>query len=123
MEVTEAQIPRPAAVTGQVQHLDNGIRRWIRGYRKKLVRNTFDVIYSLQVLHLTSHRIELLFRKYRIILDVESHQQHWWKCVRELAWVIAAAIPQISNLTSFVGAACILQFSYTFPPMTQARAQ
>ncbi|KAJ5098129.1 hypothetical protein N7532_005130 [Penicillium argentinense] len=34
-----------------------------------------------------------------------------------LAWVIAAAIPQISNLTSFVGAACILQFSYTFPPM------
>jgi hypothetical protein len=34
-----------------------------------------------------------------------------------LAWVVAAAIPQISNLTSFVGAACILQFSYTFPPM------
>jgi len=34
-----------------------------------------------------------------------------------LAWIIAAAIPQISNLTSFVGAACILQFSYTFPPM------
>lgn len=34
-----------------------------------------------------------------------------------LAWVIAAAIPQISNLTSFVGAACILQFSYTFPPI------
>ena len=34
-----------------------------------------------------------------------------------LAFIIAAAIPQISNLTSFVGAACILQFSYTFPPM------
>ncbi|GAB7353447.1 hypothetical protein MBLNU459_g3911t1 [Dothideomycetes sp. NU459] len=34
-----------------------------------------------------------------------------------LAWIVAAAIPQISNLTSFVGAACILQFSYTFPPM------
>ncbi|CAI7632362.1 unnamed protein product [Penicillium glandicola] len=34
-----------------------------------------------------------------------------------LAWVVAAAIPQISNLASFVGAACILQFSYTFPPM------
>ena len=34
-----------------------------------------------------------------------------------LAWVVAAAIPQITNLTSFVGAACILQFSYTFPPM------
>ncbi|CAP95069.1 hypothetical protein E8E15_001408 [Penicillium rubens] len=37
-------------MTGQVQHLDNGIRRWIRGYRKKLVRNTFDVIYSLAAL-------------------------------------------------------------------------
>jgi hypothetical protein len=34
-----------------------------------------------------------------------------------LAFVLAAAIPQISNLTSFVGAACILQFSYTFPPI------
>jgi archaellum biogenesis protein FlaJ (TadC family) len=34
-----------------------------------------------------------------------------------LAFIVAAAIPQISNLTSFVGALCILQFSYTFPPM------
>jgi len=34
-----------------------------------------------------------------------------------LAWIVAAAIPQIANLTSFVGAACILQFSYTFPPI------
>jgi hypothetical protein len=34
-----------------------------------------------------------------------------------IAWVIAAAIPQISYLGSFVGAACILQFSYTFPPL------
>ncbi|RAL13124.1 uncharacterized protein BO97DRAFT_450505 [Aspergillus homomorphus CBS 101889] len=34
-----------------------------------------------------------------------------------LAWIVAAAIPQISNLTSFVGALCILQFSFTFPPM------
>lgn len=34
-----------------------------------------------------------------------------------LAWIVAAAIPQISNLISFVGAACILQFSYTFPPL------
>ncbi|KAJ5178371.1 Amino acid transporter transmembrane [Penicillium coprophilum] len=34
-----------------------------------------------------------------------------------LAWVFAAAIPQISNLASFVGAACILQFSFTFPPL------
>lgn len=34
-----------------------------------------------------------------------------------LALVVAAAIPQVANLTSFVGAACILQFSYTFPPV------
>jgi hypothetical protein len=34
-----------------------------------------------------------------------------------IAFIIAAAIPQISNLTSFVGAACIFQFSYTFPPL------
>ncbi|KAK4972931.1 hypothetical protein LTR42_006225 [Elasticomyces elasticus] len=34
-----------------------------------------------------------------------------------LAFIVAAAIPQIANLTSFVGAACILQFTYTFPPI------
>ena len=33
-----------------------------------------------------------------------------------LAFVIAAAIPQFSNLSGLVAAACILQFSYTFPP-------
>ncbi|AOW04755.1 transmembrane amino acid transporter protein-domain-containing protein [Yarrowia lipolytica] len=33
-----------------------------------------------------------------------------------VAFVIASAIPQFSSLTSLVGAACILQFSYTFPP-------
>lgn len=32
---------------------------------------------------------------------------------------MAGAIPQIANLASFVGAACILQFSYTFPPLLQ----
>jgi hypothetical protein len=34
-----------------------------------------------------------------------------------LAWIIAAAVPQISGMVAFVGAACILQFSYTFPPI------
>lgn len=34
-----------------------------------------------------------------------------------IAWVIAAAIPQLSNSTSFVSAACILQFSNIFSPM------
>lgn len=34
-----------------------------------------------------------------------------------LAFVVAAAIPQISYLTAFVGAAFILQFTYTFPPL------
>ena len=34
-----------------------------------------------------------------------------------LAFIIAAAIPQVSNLQGLIGAACILQFSYTFPPL------
>ena len=34
-----------------------------------------------------------------------------------LAFVIASAIPQFSNISGFVGAACILQFTYTFPPL------
>ncbi|KAB2581225.1 hypothetical protein DBV05_g79 [Lasiodiplodia theobromae] len=34
-----------------------------------------------------------------------------------LAFIIAAAVPQVSYLSAFVGAAMILQFSYTFPPI------
>ncbi|KAL1311506.1 hypothetical protein AAFC00_001629 [Neodothiora populina] len=34
-----------------------------------------------------------------------------------LAFIVGAAVPQISNLSAFVGAAMILQFSYTFPPL------
>ncbi|KIW21176.1 hypothetical protein PV08_01756 [Exophiala spinifera] len=33
-----------------------------------------------------------------------------------LAWIIAQSVPQISSWISVVGAGCILQFSYTFPP-------
>ncbi|PNS18845.1 hypothetical protein CAC42_5384 [Sphaceloma murrayae] len=34
-----------------------------------------------------------------------------------VAFIIAAAIPNFSGLTSVVAAACILQFTYTFPPL------
>ncbi|KAL8784121.1 MAG: hypothetical protein Q9213_004180 [Squamulea squamosa] len=34
-----------------------------------------------------------------------------------LAFVVAAAIPSISNLAGLIAAVCILQFSYTFPPL------
>ncbi|KAI4251757.1 MAG: hypothetical protein L6R42_008242 [Xanthoria sp. 1 TBL-2021] len=34
-----------------------------------------------------------------------------------LAFVVVAAIPSISNLAGLIAAVCILQFSYTFPPV------
>lgn len=34
-----------------------------------------------------------------------------------ISFVIAAAIPHLSDLVTLVGAVCILQFSYTFPPI------
>ncbi|ORX48818.1 hypothetical protein DM01DRAFT_1291785 [Hesseltinella vesiculosa] len=34
-----------------------------------------------------------------------------------IAYVIASAIPQFSNISSLVAAVCILQFTYTFPPL------
>jgi len=38
-------------VTGQVPNrVDSGIKRWMRGYRKKFLLNTFDVIYFLAAL-------------------------------------------------------------------------
>ena len=33
-----------------------------------------------------------------------------------IAFILASAIPQVSNLSGFIAAFCILQFSYTFPP-------
>jgi len=37
-----------------------------------------------------------------------------------LAFVIGAAIPQIANLASLMSALCVIQFSYTFPPIIYA---
>ncbi|KAH8808863.1 amino acid transporter-like protein [Xylogone sp. PMI_703] len=34
-----------------------------------------------------------------------------------LAYIVSAAIPDFGGLTSLVGAVCILQFTYTFPPI------
>lgn len=34
-----------------------------------------------------------------------------------LAFIIASAVPQFSAITGLVGALCILQFTYTFPPL------
>ncbi|KAI9818332.1 MAG: hypothetical protein M1826_001394 [Phylliscum demangeonii] len=34
-----------------------------------------------------------------------------------LAFVIASAVPQFSNISALVAAVCILQFTYTFPPI------
>lgn len=38
-------------------------------------------------------------------------------CYWAAAFAVCAAIPQISNFQALVGAACILQFTYTFPPI------
>ena len=38
--------------TGQVQRVDHGIKRWIRGYKKKFWWNTFDLVYAIAALSL-----------------------------------------------------------------------
>ncbi|KAG0209750.1 hypothetical protein BGX28_009970 [Mortierella sp. GBA30] len=34
-----------------------------------------------------------------------------------LAYVIGSAVPQVENISSLIAAVCIMQFSYTFPPL------
>lgn len=34
-----------------------------------------------------------------------------------VAWVLGSAVPNIASLSTLIGAACILQFTYTFPPL------
>ena len=33
--------------TGEIQRTDSGMKRWIRGYMKKPIWNTFDVLFGL----------------------------------------------------------------------------
>jgi hypothetical protein len=40
----------------------------------------------------------------------------WIPIYWAIAFIVAAAVPQVSNLGAFIAAVCILQFSYTFPP-------
>lgn len=36
--------------TGEVRRTDSGVKRWIRGYKKKLMLNSFDTVYFLGAL-------------------------------------------------------------------------
>jgi Transmembrane amino acid transporter protein len=52
---------------------------------------------------------------------LESRRGKWlWVVIVPIywltAWVIASSVPQINTWIVIVGAGCILQFSYTFPP-------
>lgn len=37
-------------LTGETKRVDEGWKRWMRGYKKKMLWNTFDVIYFLGAL-------------------------------------------------------------------------
>ena len=45
----DAMLPQETfdPVTGQVQRVDGGFKRWVRGFKKELMWNTFDMIYYL----------------------------------------------------------------------------
>ncbi|KZP18705.1 hypothetical protein FIBSPDRAFT_893296 [Athelia psychrophila] len=68
------------------------------------------VLYE-NVLRAYFHAPELVTPKGRIVWT-SSVIVYW-----ALAWVIGSAIPNITALVTLVGAACILQFTYTFPPI------
>ena len=53
-------------------------------------------------------------------LTTKSGKYFWMALIPvywAIAFVLAAGIPSFSGLTSVVAAFCILQFTYTFPPM------
>ena len=39
-------------VTGEIQRVDHGMKRWVRGYMKQPIWNTFDVLYGFAALSL-----------------------------------------------------------------------
>lgn len=52
---------------------------------------------------------------------VSKNGRIFWACTVvgywAVAWIVGSAIPNITALITLVGAACILHFTYTFPPI------
>jgi hypothetical protein len=71
---------------------------------------------SIKVIYNTFFRRVFKFpdlnSKYGKLLWIPMVIFYWGLC-----YVIASAIPQFTTLTGLVGAVCILQFTYTFPPI------
>lgn len=56
------------------------------------------------------------------MIDMNTKRgRYWWTASVITYWafafVIASAIPNLAAMTTLVGAFCILQFTYTFPPI------
>lgn len=99
----------------------------ISAYSWQTVGNTFNLLTSVIAAVLYGNiGIKVLYanvgREFLRFPALESRVGKWiWVAFVPgywiLAWIVAAAVPQVSFLGSFVGAAMILQFSYTFPPL------
>jgi hypothetical protein len=63
-----------------------------------------------------------VLREYFHAPDFTSSKGRWYWSASVIvywavAWILGSAIPNITSLVTLIGAACILQFTYTFPPI------
>ncbi|KAF2137207.1 uncharacterized protein K452DRAFT_236198 [Aplosporella prunicola CBS 121167] len=109
----------------QGQFAFNPAYQGINPYAWQTVANAFSLVSGLIAACLYGNiGIKVLYanigRPLLHLPALETRNGRWiWVAFVPLYWglafIIAAAVPQVSYLSSFVGAAMILQFSYTFP--------
>ncbi|ODV76729.1 uncharacterized protein CANTADRAFT_86508 [Suhomyces tanzawaensis NRRL Y-17324] len=107
------------------QFVVNPANQGISGYAMQTVTNVFNFVSAVIAAALYGNiAIKVIFNtcieKTFHVIALSVQRVIWTVSVVvywALAFVIASAIPQFSALTSLVGAVCILQFTYTFPPL------
>jgi hypothetical protein len=111
----------------QGQYVFNPSYQGIAPYNWQTVGNAFELITGIIAACLYGNiGIKVLYNNIgkdllRFPL-LESKKGKWiWVAFVPIYWIlafiVAAAIPQVSNFSAFVAAACILQFTYTLPPL------
>ncbi|KAI8066453.1 putative amino acid transporter [Gongronella butleri] len=111
----------------QGQYTVNPTYLGISGYALQTVGNVFAMLSAAIAAALYGNiGVKVLY--HNIFVDIlrfppltTKGGKIWWAIMIPIYWalafVIAAAIPNFSGLTSVVAAFCILQFTYTFPPL------
>ena len=110
----------------QGQYAINPAYQGISSYVWQTVANVIELVTSLIAALLYGNiGVKVIYNN--VLMDLfhfpaltKKSGKFLWCAIVPIYWgvafILASAIPQVSNIQGLIAAACILQFSYTFPP-------